>query len=101
MEKNTKILHRSALCVVWLCIICIVVISVGLGFEGLHECTGESCFICAVISARESIRNGLIFLTCLFGMFLFNQAFLKCLDYTRSSRVCLYTLVGLKVKLSN
>lgn len=101
MRENTRTGRRIFSGIILICIICLAIISLGSGFEGLHECTGENCLICLLCAVRESIMNGSGLVLCLFGSSLLASGILRGIGYTQSNSACLDTPVCLKVKLSN
>lgn len=83
------------------CVLCIIAIFLSLGGDGMHECSGEDCFICLFATLRESIINGLFLLAVMLGIFSVIALLLGASSATEQTCASRYTPVGLKVKLSN
>jgi hypothetical protein len=82
-------------------IICLTFSFAYVSSHAIHNCSGESCSICAHISAAENFSNNLSNTTAIVPfLFLLCLSFLA-ITFLDSKYLPNHTLVSLKVKLSN
>ena len=95
MKKSMRVL-----CLV-LCVLCLFVLacSLSLSCNESHDCSGEACAVCLVVSMRETLAN-LLFVAALAFLAMLAQL---CAATPAAVRVCCarHTPVLLKVKLSD
>lgn len=99
--KNIRMVKRSAIIFAFVCVFCILAISLTAGVSSFHECTGGDCLICSYMATRDRILDGLIMIGALCCVALVILTSDICENIFEDTRAQSWTPVCLKVKLSN
>lgn len=99
--KNIRMAKKLASVLAFICVFCILAISLAVGVNSFHECTGDDCLICSYMATRDSILDGLLMIgvLCFIALMMLKSDICdNILDDTCARQL---TPVCLKVKLSN
>ena len=98
MNKADRILAAALAC---LLAVVMLFSAFYLAVESNHECSGEDCAICAVLNACENLLHQLFDIRLVIAAIALIGSVGILAPYQRIDHGCSFTLITLKVKLSN
>lgn len=99
MRKNTKALNLMICFIAVVCLFCFVAFSLASGVDKDHECVGEKCEICLLVSVGEQTAIDIVALSVATGLVALTLLLVGTVVYSSKDFTALRSPVCLKVKL--